>query len=266
MRRGYAHFALPQPWIRGDARYEDGAIVLTNPVEYQPYAHKGYVDALSQVRTPADAVEFARRFGLLRRGPGAMELREPYSQWEQEVSLLNKLLRLYVTIQTALDEDAPARRRRALDELWEVWQPAWRDIFRHPETDEIAEPETDEDLLFLASTFLAVGINYGLEGTQEAIDVLRTAEGEPVVGHFDFFGQPPHLLGIVYHELAMLVVSRAPMRYCEECGRAFVVVDQRQRYCGKSCANRPRYKRWDAKRRQGSLTTGDDQTDDQANE
>ena len=259
MQRAYALVATPRPWLRGEARYEDGAIILTKPEEYQPYAEKGLVDALSQVRKPADAVAFARRFGLLRRGPGSTELREPYSQWEQEVSTLNALLRLYVVLQAALTDDAPARRQRAIDELWEVWQPVFRSSFQE-------EPETDEQLLLQASAALTWAINDGLGDTREAVGIVHTADGVPQAGYFAFFAQPPHLLGYAYHELAMRVVSRAPMRYCEECGRSFLVVDQRQRYCGKSCANRARYKRWAAKRRQGSLTTGDDQTDDQANE
>jgi hypothetical protein len=97
-------------------------------------------------------------------------------------------------------------------------------------------------------------VSEGLEGATQSVTVAfewETGPGARVPGYpgtFLFSPRPPDLSGYAWHQLAMAIVNRAPMRSCEKSGRTFPVRDRRQRFCAPTCASRARYRRWSSKR------------------
>jgi len=234
--------AEPVDWLRGFARYEDGYISIDKPERFQPMAHRGMVFDLAHVTTPAEAVEFASRFGLLWHGPESEALKERFEDWESEATTLRVLLRLLVAIQ-----DGIAGEPEALDEL----RTTWRDFMaKHFE----APAESDGELLTAASVLVSWIVNEKLAGMEHGMTAAcqwegqaRGVRGEPGVWRLQ--PRPKNLLGFIYYELALSIVEGFHARICEGCRTAFRVVDQRQRFCSATCANRARYRRWSEKKK-----------------
>ncbi len=235
-----------RPWIRGPkARYAKGWIEL-DPLgieEYFPITERDLVFDLAAVRTPTDAVEFVRRYGLLRHSEPGGDLREPWADWEQTATHLSATLRLASTLQAAVAGDADALRA-----LRDGFEPAVRPLFA-------ARAANDDELLAQMSILVAWMLSSGLEGCQERVE----AEVDWDVGEDGGAGPParyrlaveaPDLVGHAYHAAALLVTTRYPLAECEDDGRFFLVSDPRQRFCSPRCASRARRRRWVHARRQ----------------
>ncbi len=225
---------LAPQWVRGRTRYEDGWILIDEPQEYWVYDEKELVFALASISNPDDAIEFASRYGLLRSGPGSDTYRELFSEWETVIARLRDILTGYVTLRGALQGD-----KDAVEALW-VLEPYIRSMFE-------VKASNDLELFSQVSVYVATGISEGLRGVDQGILATVQFEGGRA-GEFALGIYPETLTGVAYHELSMLIVNQKPVRKCIECGQAFLVKDQRQQYCGMSCSNRARYKRWSAKK------------------
>jgi hypothetical protein len=232
----------PTPWLRGPARFSRGWIELdhTRAEEYQPYELRGIVFDFAGIHTPAEAVQFVERYGLLWAGPQAREFREPWEAWLEEIHALHTTLALYSMVRQAVDGDQDALAALRLV------GPSLAQIFKAP-------AENDEELLEQASVAVAWLISENLDGVEQRVApavLWDRGDGQPgAPGEYLIFVRTPHLLGYIYSEFALLVVGRVPMMQCHECGRLFPLHDARQRFCSARCANRQRYRRWAERRR-----------------
>ncbi len=231
MLTGRAVKGEPRPWLRGPATFEDGWIVLDREraTEYQPYSEKGMVFELAAVQTHHDALAFVQRYGLLRHGPDAQEWREPLEEWQSEALTLRGILYLLRALRQGLEGDMEDLRAR--------WRGAIAPLF-------LASPENDQELLAQAAKAVALVVSEGLENVEEGIAAMGVDWEEGSIGEFRLAARPRDLLGYVYHELAMLIVNRAPLNVCAECGRVFPITDPRQKYCSSACGSHARYRRW----------------------
>jgi hypothetical protein len=232
----------PTPWLRGPARFSRGWIELdhTRAEEYQPYELKGIVFDFAGIHTPAEAVQFVERYGLLWAGPQAREFREPWEAWLEEIHALQGTLALYAMVRQAVDgdQDALAALRRV--------GPGLAQMFKAP-------AENDEELLEQASVAVAWLISENLDGVEQRVaPAVLWDRGRWTTGST---GRVPHIRS--HAALARVYLQRvcAPCcgartdDACHECGRLFPVHDARQRFCSARCANRQRYRRWAERRR-----------------
>jgi hypothetical protein len=226
-------------WVRGRARFEGGAITLdpATTKDYSVLADGGpALWELGAIRRPQDAVDFARRFGLLHHGPDAEELREPWTEWESTALRIHSILVTANSLRAARWGD-DAEATKYIREITST--PAWRGLWE-------AAAQTDEQRWAQVGAWVASSVSNGLAGMEWGID---TAPGAPDL--FLYAPRPSDLLGWIYYNLAQTFVNARPTRRCEGCGVIFLVHDDRQRYHDKRCAQRRRYHRAAEKRRQG---------------
>lgn len=233
-------------WVRGRARFEDGAIVLDQAtLRDYPIFEEGADEApwkLAAIKDPQDAVDFVRRFGLLRSGRGT-DLREPWSDWESTVRDVQLILAMAQDLRTSGWGDIEAITRiRALSTTPE-FAALWK-----------AAAKNDEERRMQLGAWVAGRVSLGLADTpfrlRSQAEIAGGNAGAPDI--FVYSPHPPDLLGAVYWKLAQLLTSGRPMRRCEGCGVMFLVRDERQRFHDKQCAQRARYRRAAEKRRQGA--------------
>ena len=231
--------AAGMTWCRGRARFEDGAIALdpATVTEYQPLANSEthFPYELAAIKEPADAVEFARRYGLLRAGPGSDQLTEPWSEWEASATKVRAVLRKGVDLGNALRGDA--RAMASVRSLANELAPAFQ-----------APASNDDEATLQVSVYLAQLVNAGLDDVGFGVQAeagLRMPDGtDGLAGRFAFSPRSPHLVGLIYYALGLALVNKVPGRECEGCGRIFPVRDPRQRYHDKQCAQRTRQRRF----------------------
>lgn len=250
---GHALRGELQSWLAGPATLEDGWVVLdlSRAREYPPLA--GVSDPLhdphhqlADLKTPADAVAFVQRHGLLRHGPGADEHRERLSDFESEGLQLRNVLRVNVELRRAVSDDH-SERVEGLQAL--------RSELHRVSGDDLAL-SSDADVLERATRFVATVISDGLTNVELTVSpALESNEDRSevfgTVGAFMLAPHVPNLLGLAYYRVALEIVERRPMRTCEECARVFPVHDQRQRFCTTRCANRARYHRFEERQAKG---------------
>ncbi len=197
---------------------------------------------LEAVRSPTDAVEFIRRYGLLKIGPddvdAGQEVREPYDEWEEEIARIRAIGTLVLLTHNAESGDTGAIRR-----IRTLLGPDAHDL-------------DDDDALLLASGFVQVQVNERLSNSRweiraDALDENRPAgsrPGRPNVFWFTARPAMPGALPYAYWQLADLLVARAPLAQCEGCGRFFDRHDPRQRFHDEACRQRAGYRRRTARR------------------
>jgi hypothetical protein len=232
----------PKAWLRGQASIEDELIVLdpTASTEFLPLEEDHLLFDLAALQRPADAIPFARRYGLLRHGPGSEEWAEPWTEWESTASLLRGLLHVWIHLRRALKGDPLAE-----DELRQRWLPIMNSLYE-------GEPPDAEAGLMRISDALCAHISEGLSDVGIGVDAgfKYQSEGQPVGGidSYLFIVKPPTLVGYAYYQFAMVMTKGEPARTCADCGRVFLIRDRRQRFCSDGCAQRARYRRWKAKK------------------
>ena len=241
----------PPEWLRGPARLEGEHIVLdTRRAErYPPMATTDLAFDLAAIRRPSDSLEFCRRYGLLWHGPDSEDYREEVSRWQDEALELTGVLQLNSAVRRAVAGD-----QAAVTEMRESWDPILASILDAPGVSEHLGGTRDDQLLIVASSFVATTVSEKLAGVEEGIgaavdfiDPSGTVLGPP--GAYIFTPHPQNLLGYAYHHVALLLVGREPTDVCLECGRFFLIADRRQQFCSKSCAGRARQRRWIQRRR-----------------
>lgn len=214
----------PFAWRRGPASLDGEWVVLDveRSRPYYPAKTPELVYDLGAVRKPPDALAFVQRYGLLRTAADTGEPRERWSDIEDDAGTLAGVLRTVTLIRSATDGDSDALRRlRGLAE---------RDTG-------LPRPRNDEELIKQATQLVVLLIDGGLTGVDYALAGFAG-------GHFAFTAQPPHLLGMAYHQLARAIVARVPLRECDECGRYFEVSNRGKRFCSKTCGGRARQRRF----------------------
>lgn len=225
MATGYAVANSQMVWAAGNARIvEPDVIVLDQVEQYLPgWEDPQMVFAFAAIATREDARTFAERYGLLWHGPDDTSLRESFGDWKREANNVLAILWLYVTIRAAA-----SGKQSALAELREDWHSTYP-----------TQPVADDDDLLVR---ISVEMSDQFPPISHRVVADASYEGgQP--GVLRFAPAPRDLLGLIYHDLALLIVNRQEVRFCEECRRAFDVHDQRQRYCCSTCANRARWRR-----------------------
>lgn len=234
---------VPPLWLRGPAAIVDGWIELdaARAVKYQPIAEREILLDLAAVTDAPSALAFVQRFGLLHHGPGTPDPRERLDAMLKEANQVAVAVLLYVAVNRAMhgDDDEAAQ---GLNDLRDPLAPV---LARFD-----PEPTTDRERMEAATKIVAMMVSEGLADVRSAITAALDWDIEgKAPGDFRFVPRPADLLGYAYHQFAMEIVSRAPMRNCEECARAFVIADRRQRFCSPTCATRARSRRFQARRR-----------------
>lgn len=238
---------VPASLASRPARLEDGWVVLDENScgGYEPMDRDLPYD-LADIRRPADALGFTRRYGLLRHGPG-QDLAERFAEWEQTAREIAALLRLYDRLRRAYGMSEPVLR-----DLWE-----WADRSIYPAL-RITFPAferstTDGDLMRDTSVLVATLLTEGMGDTD--IRVLSDAglvDPQGRRGHPLMIGFAPkctNLVELAYYTLASDIAARTQLAECPSCARLFRVRHGRQRYCTPRCAGRARARRHSHKQR-----------------
>ena len=227
---------------------------------------------LSRVRSPDDAAEFVRRFGMLTQLPSLdprelstlrSPLRERYAVFEKTAFDLHIILETMLAVRRGNKGDA-----QAINQLHE-WCSVPEDQeyhYKDPSTGEArvgkagdffspAERNVgvdDRAILTFASEYAAQRVNKGLQSSGHAtlrvFDRAHAGEAN-VPGAWRIGLEQATLLTACYLSVALVLVDQEPIGICAEqsCQRVFFVTDGRQRFCTATCANRARFKRYKAR-------------------
>jgi hypothetical protein len=148
---------------------------------------------------------------------------------------------VHLLVQRALsDDDQDAND--AIRELWHL-APQLAEGFDGQAT-------SDDELIDQATQLLTYWTNQGLKGVE--MGLAPSAHWGGRVGDFALTAYAPTLLGMAYHQLALTLNQRVPLRSCVECGRYFEVKDKRQRFCSSTCSGRARQRRFMERKEQKS--------------
>ncbi len=246
------HDDLHFQWLRGSASYADGWLQIDKGTltGISPEKMTDPAFEFAAVRSPADAVRFVERYGLMHQGlldsefrerfgveEGGLSFREPFAEWDVQTRRVRTALRIYHLINRVLADEG---RDDALAELRST-----SDIRDYIEKYDEPEPETDDQFLDEASLVVANLVHPGLrEVTIGVGSTVTTRREDASPARFFMRPQPVDMLGYIYYRLMLLIVGQGPIKECEECHRVFPVEDKRQRYCSKPCGARVRYRRF----------------------
>jgi hypothetical protein len=240
--RGVPFFTQTRRWPRGIPTLRDGRIELDLD-KAENYWHPGADDQvaldLANIDSQGDIVSFVRNYGLLWTGPdavpeetpdGALVFAEPMEKWFKARNSMLKLLRVGVAL-----KGAAAGRPGKMAEL--------RRLGETPK-----DSDSDEALLRHCSLFVQRSINSALRGVSTGIVDEGDFEGGGDRGTFRFIWDGPDLWTIAFHRAASLLVGTVDLEICQGCDSVFMPRDARQRYCGPSCSDRTRWRRWNENR------------------
>jgi hypothetical protein len=266
-------------WLRGPAWPDGDAIAIDGARAewYQVLAHPTVGLELARVQSPADAVAFATRFGLLRTAPALdweplpAVLRESLEQFLTSARILRHVLETTLDVRRADagNPEAFARLRATFvipddaDEIWRVREDGRevkkvikaRDGFRS-RAERLVDAD-DRTVLIKASESAAWHLTSVLAGAQPSV-FDRAAQGEAVSpGHLRLGILPETLEQACYLSVAVALAEKEPLDICPECRRVFLLADPRQKFCTPACAGRSRYRRFTTKQhRKGSRPHG----------
>jgi hypothetical protein len=235
----------PVQWLRGPANLNDGWVELDRQRAH-PYTPMEEVDLmydLAAIRRPPDALAFVQRYGLLRHGPGADKLRESFAEIETAALTLDTTIAWYLRIARVVRGDTEDANN-AIREMWRL-APKLGEHFD-------GTAKSDDELIDQATQLVAYWTNQGLIGVESKVTPSahytdpRGNRGE--AGGFSMSAHATTLLGLAYHQLALTITMRIPLRECVECGRYFEIKDRRQRFCSPTCGSRARQRRFAQKK------------------
>lgn len=231
-------------WLRGPTRLEEEDVVLdgVRATEYDPLEEPRLWLALTRVQTPADAAQFAARFGLLHAGNPTLkrerEYREPVSVFLHHARDLRHLAEITLHVRGAVSGEARA---------WRALRLAYPLTYLRALPKYADEPIETDDQRYLAVVMDLVtwGLDDGLlDAHLMALNsgaYHRDQVGEIVLGIL-----PQHLRHWCYFQLARVLAARATLAVCAEptCAQLFEVGHRLQRFCSPTCTQRGRYRRW----------------------
>jgi hypothetical protein len=267
---------LSRRWLRGPAWQDGESIVLDcdRAEEYQPLAEPTVGLDLTSVRTPADAVAFATRFGLLRSssaetiGDRPALAREPFVQFAEAASKLRDIVENALDVRDAVDGDADAlarlRSNFVVPDDHNVI--VSKQIFSKKNSNQVVRvvkqvvkareilsrekrlvDADDRTILIHASDWSALGLSGGLiDARPYVFDRAGTGEAVPP-GQLRVGILPETLLEVCYLTTALALAEKEPLEICPECRRVFIVEDGRQKFCTPTCASRARFRRFQEK-------------------
>jgi hypothetical protein len=106
----------------------------------------------------------------------------------------------------------------------------------------------DQDLMEEVSLFLAELISDKLQNCRMGLTSSVGLDTDPKgPGNFLILDSPPDLLSAAYVHLAYFMAGKAPMEECQGCGRVFIPLSGKQKYCTPTCASTTRWHRWKQK-------------------
>jgi hypothetical protein len=242
-------YARPLWWTRGQARYEHGSIVLEGGKTTILTPQDGRLAvAFAGIRKPGDAVQFASSYGLLAHSE---EQREPFTEWLYEAVAISGVIDIAVALR-AFERGDP----RPLESLANspILLHGWAETpitMRHdyPGKQEWgAGPPIDVQARFAIDKLT----NQGLRDVHLGVHPGESRKHRR--GTTSFIGTVylETLKQVIYYDLWLLLTSPQEARLCQQCGKAFIIHDQRQEYCTPACANRARYLR----RKRQQIDTG----------
>lgn len=265
-------------WSRGPAWVDDDEIVMdsTRATTYWPLAEPSIGIELARVETPAHAVEFVSRFGLLRqpaslRGSPLTPLREPFVEFEAIATRLRSILSFERLVRRGADGDAQAIR----DLRWMVTIPeddlipTFDENTGEPVTRRAGDLWTPEErlvdaedriiLLHAAQTGVARPLTMGLADSQACVQDRAFVGDAGQPGKFRIGVVPRSLEVVCYLSVALALADRVPSAVCADpdCARPFFVTDKRQRFCSRACGNRVRFRRYMNKHGRGDNAEGE---------
>lgn len=270
--------ALLPPWERGLAHLDGDDDILLDPERvawYEPSQERGLVFDLAAVRQPADALGFARKWGLLEVGNTELELadedrRESVEDWLGVARNLTWMLHRYSLIQRGVEGDADAPRDLARHFFYtaigtqQLFDGSWRTVDANP-TQQAQMAQVDDesflrglDLEALISDVrdeLAEDLRHELRewnvefGVSPGDEEELVATGARPPTHFVITASTDTLIGAAYYELLLEITQGTRVGVCPEDRKIFAGRDPRQRYCSRQCAGRVRSRRFAQKRR-----------------
>jgi hypothetical protein len=260
---------LARNWFRGPATRDRDVIVMDgrrgHAESYEPMLEPRVGLELARVRTPDDAVRFVTRFGVLGGrsitrppvldDPWPAEYRQPFTDFERAAEDLRQILRTVQDVRKATegDQTALARIKQHFgppepDSDLSITSAAGTVIWKARDWH---SPEyftrDDRAILIDASDWAATGLMQGLNDSDARPYVFEPAQLFPgskiKPGGLRTGILTETLLGFCYLSVAQVIASE-PLATCDECNRAFIVDDKRQRFCEAACANRARFRRF----------------------
>jgi hypothetical protein len=222
---GYVVLPWSAMWVTGRSAIDSDSIVLDpTTIEtidlYERDRDMQLVTDLASVETPDHARAFARRYGLLTRGPDAPRYREPFSLWKTVATQTKRVLDIAVALR---DDDVDR-----LDDLVAPYR-------EHSAVEEVGGIRAKASVL--AEGILNDGLRGGdvREGVISAVRVTQEAVHGPSA-QWHFAPQFGNLVGFAYHRLAQAVSYRSPdLLACAQCAR----ITWRSRPGQLYCADRP---------------------------
>jgi len=229
-----AHRTLPEvlkspyevEWLRGPVSLKDGFIVM-DPVKaerYRPLRNPTIGIRLARVRTQADALAFAREFGLLFSGDVTLPA-EYLKTLPAEARIEKDKAQDFI--------DAGAKLRRITETVFFV-------------RERVAKGVESEELIDLEAVIEEVlaELSWGLDrATPRIYD--RAAMGEPGarLGQIRVGLVPGTLKAVCYLQTAYFLMDATSLRECERCKVIFEPHDGRQRFCTPLCGTLARIER-----------------------
>lgn len=249
-RHGLARWRQYPQWARGPARIVGDEVVLDEDRAETYGIHERAKDhiflELAELAwgrnqlDPRAISSFVRRNGLLWHGAdevGGGECRESLEAWRYEALVMTLVLTVWHDLRKSIRQGSAVPLRRTLEAYSDVF------IFEGAPMD-----AGDQDLIDDVSVNLAEVISEKLQncrmGLTSSVDLDTDPKGP---GIFLILSSPPDLLSAAYVHLAQFMADRAPMEECPGCGRVFIPLSGKQKYCSKSCASTTRWHRWKQK-------------------
>lgn len=237
-------------WFRAPARQQDEWIVLDaeGGEWYDPRVEPDLWMEVQRVTSPADAVKFAARFGLLANKPLAAKeleevpylqgvktpLRQEYRAFDSNATEIRSLLQMALDIQKARDGDLDAFKRlsrRVLDRRARLIGGV-RSLFK-------SEEESSAVVFERAGHEIAEAVT--LYGGRVVFSPDVPQGSRAIIGRSVGFGT---LSQYCYFTLGEALSRDVRLGECGSCGLIFVMKDARQRFCEPACATRARSRRY----------------------
>jgi hypothetical protein len=247
-RHGLAQWRQYPQWVRGPARIVGDEVVLDENRAETYDIHERAKDLVflelaelawgrNQV-DPRAISSFVRKNGLLWHGAeelGSGECRESLEDWRYEALVMTLVLELWSDLRKSIRQDSADPLRRTLKK--------YQDIFEEAPICAGDQELMDEVSINLAEVISTKLQNCGM-GLSSSVDLDTGPQGP---GIFLILSSPPDLLSAAYVHLAQFMANRAPIEECQGCGRVFIPLSGKQKYCRKSCASTARWHRWKQK-------------------
>jgi hypothetical protein len=216
-------------WIEGDNVLVDRERATFYAPLYQPVWKE-----LTGIRSAADVPAFVEQYGLLRLHPTSTDQRgsQPVAEIVKAAEQLREVIRTVKAVRAVQARDTSTAERAAyLDELRQRFTPSHDD---------------DRSLLIYASGWAAWALTVKLMPAPPRVYDPASDGGAVEPGRLRIGIIAETLEQVCYMQVAIVLSEQEPIDVCRNCGRPFVPVDGRSKYCGSLCAGRFRQAKYAA--------------------